>query len=39
MEWVNAPDPPDSSPNDPLIEAVSRIANLSSQLKTGGGQQ
>jgi hypothetical protein len=39
MEWVNAPDPPDSSPNDPLIEAVSRIADLSSQLETGGGQQ
>jgi hypothetical protein len=35
MEWVSAPDPP----NDPLIEAVSRIANLSSQLETGGGQQ
>jgi hypothetical protein len=35
MEWVSAPDPP----NDPLIEAVSRIADLSSQLKTGGGQQ
>jgi hypothetical protein len=30
-----APDPP----NDPLIEAVSRIADLSSQLETGGGQQ
>jgi hypothetical protein len=24
---------------DPLIEAVSRIADLSSQLETGGGQQ
>jgi hypothetical protein len=35
MEWVSAPDPP----NDPLIEAVSRIADLSSQLETGGGQQ
>jgi len=35
MEWDSAPDPP----NDPLIEAVSRIADLSSQLKTGGGQQ
>jgi predicted Zn-ribbon and HTH transcriptional regulator len=35
MEWVSAPDPP----NDPLIEAISRIANLSSQLETGGGQQ
>ena len=35
MEWISAPDPP----NDPLIEAVSRIADLSSQLKTGGGQQ
>jgi hypothetical protein len=39
MEWGSVPDPPDSSPNDPLIEAVSRIADLSSQLKTGGGQQ
>ena len=35
MEWVSAHDPP----NDPLIEAVSRIADLSSQLETGGGQQ
>jgi hypothetical protein len=35
MEWISAPDPP----NDPLIEAVSRIANLSSQLETGGGQK
>jgi hypothetical protein len=39
MEWGSVPDPPDSSPYDPLIEAVSRIADLSSQLKTGGGQQ
>jgi hypothetical protein len=39
MEWGSVPDPPDSSPNDPLIEAVSRIADLSSQLETGGGQQ
>jgi len=35
MEWGSVPDPP----NDPLIEAVSRIANLSSQLEAGGGQQ
>jgi hypothetical protein len=35
MEWDSAPDPP----NDPLIEAVSRIANLSSQLETGGRQK
>jgi len=39
MEWGSVPDLPDSSPNDPLIEALSRIANLSSQLETGGGQQ
>jgi hypothetical protein len=39
MEWGSVSDPPDSSPNDPLIEAVSRIADLSSQLETGGGQQ
>jgi hypothetical protein len=39
MEWGSVSDPPDSSPNNPLIEAVSRIADLSSQLETGGGQQ